>query len=156
MDRGAWQATAHGVAKSWTRLNNTLIRFLLLIVTFKALSDLVSTTFIHHPLFQYKDSTLHLNLATCCSLNLPSKFLLPTFVSIFPVFCNFFSSNSNHISKSISNITFSIKTLFMPQSNILSSSLTPMQFVLIIDTYLIILICMLISDFYSPPHCHLH
>ena len=22
MDRGAWQATAHGVAKSWTRLRN--------------------------------------------------------------------------------------------------------------------------------------
>ena len=42
----------------------------------------------------------------------------------------------------------------IPQSNIFSSSLTPMQFVLLIDTYLIILTCVLISGFYSPPYCH--
>ena len=29
MDRGAWRATVHGVTKSWTRLKQTILFFLL-------------------------------------------------------------------------------------------------------------------------------
>ena len=46
MDRGAWQATVHGVAKSWTRLSNETI------------TSLIEMTFPQSPYYTYTLQTL--------------------------------------------------------------------------------------------------
>ena len=46
MDRGAWEATVHGVAKSWTRLSN--FTFTLYILDINALSDTLFANIFSH------------------------------------------------------------------------------------------------------------
>ena len=49
MDRGAWQATVHGVAKSWTRLSNFTHSLKLILPSFCFFEPLIASEFLGVP-----------------------------------------------------------------------------------------------------------
>ena len=71
MDRGAWQATVHGVTKSWTQLSTHACTHH---QTFRAIPSPASS--IHHPRFEHAPAALSWRLLDPEGLNIHNRFFV--------------------------------------------------------------------------------